>query len=145
MLKAALAAYLCAWTVAHAQSLPRNSAGELENTNAFAIGYAMSFQSFDGCGDPHHGALIRSALTRWFELCPFSAAAKSKFHAWQHTALPKMTDASGSLRSPPATCNAITGNPHYIQVIEALDNFEAHPAMLPHAVLIKCDQVPVYP
>ena len=144
MCKTVLALTLCTMAAAHAQSLPRNAAGELENTNAFAIGYAMSFQSFDSCGDPHHGALIRTALTRWFELCPFSAAAKAQFHAWQQAALPKM-ESMKSLRSPPRTCDAITRNPHYTPVIAALDSFEANPAMLPHNVLIKCDQVPVYP
>ncbi len=144
MFKAALAAILCMAGAAQAQSLPRNAAGELENTNAFAIAYAMSLQSFDSCGDPHHGALIRTALTRWFELCPFSPAAKAQFHAWQHVALPKL-EAMRTLRSPHRTCDAVTRNPAYGRVIAALDDFEANPAMLPHAVLIRCDQVPVYP
>ena len=145
MFKAFLVICLCMMTTAQAQSLPRNAAGELENTNAFAIGYAMSFQSFDSCGDPHHGALIRTALTRWFELCPFSAAAKAQFHAWQQAALPKMTDAMRALHSPPRTCDAVTRNPQYSHVIAALDSFERDPSMLPHAVLIKCDQIPAYP
>ena len=144
MFKVVSAAILCTIGAAQAQSLPRNAAGELENTNAFAIAYAMSWQSFDSCGDPHHGALIRTALTRWFELCPFSAAAKAQFHAWQHVALPKM-EALKTMRSPPQTCNAVTQTPAYSRVIAALDDFEANPAMLPHGVLIRCDQVPVYP
>jgi hypothetical protein len=145
MFKVILPAILFLSAAAHAQPLPRNAAGELENTNAFAIGYAMSFQSFDSCGDARHGALIRKALTRWFDRCAFSAAAKAQFHAWRQSALPKMTEIAKSLHAAPRACNAITQNPHYGEVIAALDAFEANPAVLPQSILIKCDQVPVYP
>jgi len=131
---------------AHAQQrLPRNAQGFLENSNTFAVAYAMSFQSYDTCGDPHHGEIARKAIFQKFMGCPFSPQAKAQFQSWLATALPKMRAATGTLRNDPKNCAAIRQNPYYSANIAGLDRFERDQSVLPGAVGFPCDMVPVIP
>ncbi len=131
---------------AHAQQhLPRNAQGFLENSSTFAVAYALSFQSYDACGDPHHGEIARKAIVQKFMGCPFSPQAKAQFQSDLATALPKIRAlvASGKLRNP-KNCERISRLPSYAADIASLDSFESNPNTLPGMVDFPCDTVPVY-
>jgi len=137
----------CGLAHAQQQHLPRNSQGFLENSNTFAVAYALSFQSYDACGDPHHGEIARKAILQKFMGCPFSPQVKAQFQNALATALPKIRAgvASGALRNDPKNCARIKRLPSYLANIASLDIFESDPSRLPGMVDFPCDTVPVYP
>ena len=77
------------------QSSPEASA--LDRPDAFERAFAISAYSFDACGDPLAGRMFRSALAEKFAHCPFSPAARSRFHQRTRAQQAKTRDAMNSM------------------------------------------------
>jgi hypothetical protein len=127
------------------QRLPRNAQGMLENTNAFAVAYAMSFQSYDTCGDTRRGEIAREAILQKLMACPFTPDAKAHFQEWLAVAFPKMEALGHGLRNSERNCAAIRANRQYSATIAGLDHFQVDKRTLPSAVGFPCDMIPVFP
>ena len=76
-----IAAFLCMATFV-AGHPAWAAAQDREATESFRNSFSMSFYAFDWCGDNAIGALYRRAIRDKLDRCPFSAAAKERFHAW---------------------------------------------------------------
>lgn len=61
------------------QSSPQQAEQGGEHTEAFDRAYAVSFYTFDGCGDGLSGRIFRQALVERFNQCPFTTEAKQRF------------------------------------------------------------------
>ena len=68
-------------------------------SDAFEIGYGMSFPTFDACGDATIGQAFRRAILEHFAQCPFSADARAKFEAWRVEELEEMASTLFEIRA----------------------------------------------
>ena len=109
-------------------------AAPLDDTSAFDRAFAVSFYTFDACGDGKHGVIFRKALAARFAQCAFSPAAiaahKRRLAAQAEKSkqrMAKLIEETGGVpvRLPgmEETCRQQRAEPDYASVREKLEKF----------------------
>jgi hypothetical protein len=128
----------------------------LDRTEAFDASYAVSFYTFDACGDGLHGRMFRQALTERFNQCPFTAPAKALF--LRHSAFQRarfnltmehIIDEQGGLplklEGMTMTCHEQQALPEYVSLQKKLELFSSGQLKAVEIVPAECDSTSVTP
>jgi hypothetical protein len=131
-------------------------AAPLEDTRAFDRAFALSFYTFDACGDGKYGALFRRALNARFAQCPFSPAAQAahrrrnalqaeKSRERMEAVIEQTGGVPVRLPGMEETCRQQRAEPGYADIRAKLESYSEGEAKLEDVLAAPCDAETITP